>query len=69
MNYGDVRNTIMKRIDAEKQAVIEHINSAAKLEDWEEIKDEIEFILQAHGAVMLIDHAREIGEKVTESSN
>jgi len=69
MNYDDVRNTIMKRIDEKKQAVIEHINSAAKLEDWEEIKDEIEFILQAHGAVMVIDHTREIGEKATESSN
>ena len=69
MDYEDVKNTILKRIDKEKQAVIEHINMAAKLEDWEDIKDEIEFILQAHGAVMMIDHAREAGEKVAESSD
>ena len=63
MTYDDVRSTIVNRIETERKAVIDKINTAIKVEDWEDIKADIEFIIQAHGAILMIDHVKEVGEK------
>lgn len=45
MTYDDVKKRILNRIEKEKAKVLEKIDKASKLEDWEDIKDDITFIV------------------------
>ena len=42
------------------------IRKASKCEDWEEIKESIDFIIQAHGAMAMLDKVKEAGKKFDE---
>ena len=63
MSYDDLKQTILRKIDSERDAVKKMIESAKQCEDWEEIKDRIDFIIQAHGAIMMIDRVKETGDE------
>lgn len=63
MTYNDVKETIIERIEKEKTDIIDRINKASQCEDWEEIRDKIDFIIQAHGAIMMIDRVKEAGDE------
>lgn len=60
MSYDDLKQTILRKIDSERDAVKKMIESAKKCEDWQEIRDEITFIIQAYGSIMMIDRLQEV---------
>ena len=60
MSYDDLKQTILRKIDSERDAVKKMIESAKQCEDWQEIRDEITFIIQAYGSIMMIDRLQEV---------
>lgn len=68
MSYDDLKQTILKKIDDQKNKVKIMIENATKCEDWEDIQDDINFIIQAHGSIMVIDRLQGIDQKVDEKA-
>lgn len=66
MGYDDLKQTILRKIDSWRDTVKKMIQNASKGEDWEEICDEITFIIQAYGSIMMIDHLQEVEQKFDE---
>jgi hypothetical protein len=66
MTYDEVKELIIQKIKKEKDEVLEMIRKASKCEDWEEIKESIDFIIQAHGAMAMLDKVKEAGKKFDE---
>lgn len=60
MSYDDLKQTILRKIDSERDAVKKMIENAKQCEDWQEIRDEITFIIQAYGSIMMIDRLQEV---------
>ena len=64
MSYDDLKQTILRKIDSERDAVKKMIESAKQCEDWQEIRDEITFIIQAYGSIMMIDRLQNVNNKI-----
>lgn len=68
MGYEDLKQAVLRKIDLERDIVKTMIEKAKKCEDWEEIRDEITFIIQAYGSIMMIDRLIEVEKQHDEDS-
>lgn len=62
--FKETKNAILKKIEKSKKLVIDMIEKSNTLEDWEQIKEEIDFIGLAYGALVMIEHTEKISENV-----
>lgn len=62
--FEETKNAILKKIEKSKKLVIDMIEKSNTLEDWEQIKEEIDFIGLAYGALVMIEHTEKISENV-----
>ena len=62
--FEETKNAILKKIEKSKKSVIDMIEKSKTLEDWEQIKEEIDFIGLAYGALVMIEHTEKISENV-----
>ena len=69
MNYNDLKQSILRKIDTWKDKVKEMVEEASKYEDWENIRDEITFIIEGYGSIWMIDHLQEAEKKFDEEES
>ena len=55
MTYNDLKQAIVRKIDKEKDKVFKEIENASKCEDWQDIRDDITFIIQCYGSIIMIE--------------
>ena len=66
MTYDDLKQKILRRIDKQKDVVLKKIEAATKCEDWQEIRDDITFIIQGYGSIMMIEQVQGASERFDE---
>ena len=68
MNYEELKQQILGRIDRERDSVLEKIKKASKCEDWEEIQEDIVFIIQGYGSIMMIERLSVVEDRIDNLS-
>lgn len=68
MNYEELKQQILGRIDRERDSILEKIKKASKCEDWEEIQEDIVFIIQGYGSIMMIERLSVVEDRIDNLS-
>ena len=68
MNYEELKQQILGRIDRERDSILEKIKKASKCEDWEEIQEDIAFIIQGYGSIMMIERLSVVENRIDNLS-
>ena len=68
MNYEELKQQILGRIDRERDSILEKIKKASKCEDWEEIQEDIVFIIQGYGSIMMIERLSVVEDRIDSLS-
>ena len=66
MSYDDLKQTILRKIDTWRDKVKQMIDKAKDCDDWQEIRDEITFMIEGYGSIMMIDRLEDAAKKFDE---